>query len=49
MMMKVVMKVVNVVMKVVNDLSCLRGFEDEETDRRTDTCECRVASATVIF
>ena len=34
--MKVVMKVVNVVMKVVNDLSCLRGFEDEETDRQTE-------------
>ena len=31
-------------------LSCLRGFEDEQTDRRTkgwtDICECRVASAT---
>ena len=35
--MKVVMKVVNVVMKVVNDLSCLRGFEDEQqTDGRRD-------------
>ena len=34
--MKVVMKVVNVVMKVVNDLSCLRVFEDEETDRQKD-------------
>ena len=31
-------------------LSCLRGFEDKQTDRhmnkRMDICECRVASVT---
>ena len=32
------------VMKVI--LSCLRAFDDELTDGRTDIGDCRVASAT---
>ena len=35
---------VKVVMKVI--LSCLRGFASWQTDKWTDICECRVASAT---
>ena len=27
-------------------LRCLRGFEDRQTDGRTDICECRDPSAT---
>ena len=29
-----------------DDFKLLRGFASEQTDRRTDICECRVAFAT---
>ena len=29
-----------------DDFKLLRGFEDRQTDERTDICECRVAFAT---
>ena len=29
-----------------DDFKLLRGFEDRQTDKRTDICECRVAFAT---
>ena len=29
-----------------DDFKLLRGFEDRQTDKRTDICDCRVAFAT---